>query len=129
MIDVLSIEYLVRAKKNQLDEDWSMIRRLVEGSYFSADGQPASGMVEFWLRELRSADLLIQVAAEHPIIAARFAAVRPAVAAAIRRDSEETARLLVDEEMAEREQDRVYWEPLRRELEDLRRQQRLPHQN
>ena len=120
-IDVLAIEDLVRAKKTQRDKDWPMISRLVERSYFSKEPNPPAEPIRFWLRELRSADLLIEVSAAFPEQAALAANSRSALASAIRMDPAQTATLLIEEEKAERERDRQYWAPLKRELETLRR--------
>lgn len=69
--------------------------------------------------------MLCTVAAEHPGVAAAVADSRPAVRAALDGDEEAVRALLAAEEAAEREKDRVYWEPLRRELEELRRARRF----
>jgi hypothetical protein len=119
-VDLLALEDLVLAKKTQRDKDWPMIRRLVEQSYFSSSS-PEMPSVEFWLRELRTPDLLIAVAAAHPEAARRIAEFRPAVLAALTRPEDDVARLLTEEEQEERRKDREYWDPLRRELEHLRR--------
>jgi hypothetical protein len=121
-IDLLAIEDLVRAKKTQQDKDWPMIRRLVEQSYFGrADEVASGGAVEFWLRELRTPELLMHVAATHKERARSIAAARPAVAAAMRGDPDAVARALDEEEREERRKDREYWEPLKRELAEMRR--------
>jgi hypothetical protein len=65
-IDLLSMEDLVRAKKTQRDKDWPMIRRLVERTYFERAANPPVETVEFWLRELRTPELLVEVAASYP---------------------------------------------------------------
>ena len=124
-VELLALEDLVRAKKTQRDKDWPMIRRLMEQSYF---GSEAPAPVEFWLRELRSPELLIAVSAAYPDLANRIAEARPAVRAALRGDSEEVVRLLQEEEGRERRLDRDYWEPLRRELEQLRRARKSDEQ-
>jgi len=116
-VDLLALEDLVLAKKTQRDKDWPMIRRLVEQSYFASDAPPP---VEFWLRELRSPELLIEVATANADLASRIAEVRPAVAAALNR-GDEVASLLDEEERTERRLDREYWEPLKRELAQIRR--------
>jgi hypothetical protein len=123
-IDLLGLRDLVRAKKTQRDKDWPMIRRLVEQSYFGNSGQPAPELVDFWLRELRSPELLAEAAATYPTETAPVANARPAAAAALRGDIEEVRRLLDAEERDERLRDRNYWAPLKRELEDLRRKRR-----
>ncbi len=129
-IDLLSLEDLVRSKKTQLDKDWPMIRRLVEQSYF---GSPAdSERIHFWLRELRTAELLIKVAGDHAAASRVVAEERVAVRAAQGGDLEQVELALAQEELDERRRDRAYWEPLKRELEGLRRTRRQsagPDQN
>jgi hypothetical protein len=71
-IDLLAMEDLVRAKKTQLDKDWPMIRRLVEQSYFAHSTNATQELVRFWLRELRTPELLVEVAGAHPGPAARL---------------------------------------------------------
>ena len=123
-IDVLAIEDLVLVKKTQLDKDWPMIRRLVEQSYFAPSGTPSAELLDFWLRELRTPELLIDASREYPDAARRASASRPAVTAALRADVDAVTQCLEDEEQAERRLDREYWAPLRRELEQLRRSRR-----
>ena len=123
-VDLLGIEDLVRAKKTQLEKDWPMIQRLVEHSYFERRGDAPVGVVDFRLRELRTPQLLIRVAAEQPAAAAAIAAERAAVEAALAGDTEAVARAWEDEVREERRKDREYWAPLKRELEDLRRVKR-----
>jgi hypothetical protein len=118
-VDLLAIEDLVRAKKTQRDKDWPMIRRLVEQSYFSASSSHTPDQVEFWLRELRTPELLVRAAAEHR--SAALASRRPAVAAALTSDVEGVEQALDAEEREERLRDREYWAPLKREIEALRR--------
>lgn len=123
-IDLLGLKDLVRAKKTQRDKDWPMIRRLVEQNYFASTGNPTSQEIEFWLEELRTPELLIEVAGAYPSVASRFAKSRTAVQAALDRHPSAVACALNEEEQRERSEDRRYWEPLRRELEELRRKKR-----
>jgi hypothetical protein len=118
-VDLLAIEDLVRAKKTQRDKDWPMIRRLVEQSYFTAAEPHTREQVEFWLRELRTPELLVRVAAAQRSSA--LASQRPAVAAALTAGVEEVEQALDAEEREERLRDREYWAPLKREIEALRR--------
>jgi len=117
IIDILSLPDLVLAKKTQRDKDWPMIRRLVEQSFYSSVEQSAQS-VDFWLAELRSPELLIEVTVRYPAAAAQ--SPRPAVQAALRRDRSAIEDQLEAEEKAERAADRLYWEPLREELQRLR---------
>jgi len=75
--------------------------------------------VEFWLRELRTPELLLEVSQQYPEAAQR--ASRPAVADALRADVDAVTKSLEDQERTERHLDREYWAPLKRELEQLRR--------
>lgn len=120
-VDLVSLDDLVQAKKTQRDKDWPMIRRLLERSYFGRPPSPGPGLVAFWLRELRTPELLCAVAEDYPEAAASLAASRPAVTAAMRAGVKEVDACLEAEEAEERERDRIYWEPLKRELEALRR--------
>ena len=97
-----------------------MIRRLVEQSYFSHSGNPTREHVLFWLRELRSPELLVEVAGAYPDLAAE-ATPRPAVQTALSKRPEDVSEALEAEEREERRKDREYWAPLKRELEELRR--------
>ena len=116
-IDLLSLPDLVRAKKTQRDKDWPMIRRLVEQSFYSTD-EPSEQAVAFWLAELRSPELLLEVADRYPDAALR--SPRETVQAALRRDRDAIEAELDAEQQAERAADRLYWEPLMKELEQLR---------
>jgi hypothetical protein len=118
--DVLSVADLVQAKKTQRDKDWPMIRRLVEAHYFQNRDEPARSQVCFWLLDLRTPELLIDVARSYAPLARKFRARRPLLARAEVADSEALERELIEEEMAERARDKAYWMPLRKELEQLR---------
>ncbi len=120
---LMSLPDLVQAKKTQRDKDWPMIRRLVEAHYFQNQKATTSARIRFWLTELRTAELLIEVAREAPAAARRLAASRPLLAHAISADTEKLAQALAAEENAERQRDRDYWLPLKQELETLRRNQ------
>jgi hypothetical protein len=119
-IDLLALEDLVRAKKTQRDKDWPMIRRLVEQSYFGRPRSATRELVRFWLRELRTPELLVDVAAAHPEQARAEAVLRPAVQAALLARPDEVSEALEAEEREERRKDREYWAPLKRELEGFR---------
>ena len=125
-VDLLSLSDLVTAKKTQRDKDWPMIRRLVEVNWFEFRDQATDSRVSFWLRELRTPELLAECAATFSEAAAVLAGEREAVDAAIAGDRARIERALLDEQEQERERDRQYWKPLRAELEELRRATRRP---
>jgi hypothetical protein len=124
--NLMSLPDLVKAKKTQQDKDWPMIRRLLEAHYFEYRARPGSARIAFWLRELRTPELLVEAAQNHPRACRRLVALRPLLAHALAGDLMQIARGLLDEEMAEREKDRQYWSSLRKELEFLRRSRRTP---
>ncbi len=120
---LLSIPDLVQAKKTQRDKDWPMIRRLLEADYFEhRDNEPDAGRIRFWLRELRTPDLLIAVAANFPVLAREAQDQRPLIAFALSGSSDDLENALHAEELEERRRDRNYWLPLKKELESLRHQ-------
>jgi len=119
-VDLLALPDLVAAKKTQRDKDWPMIRRLVEANYFGVRAQPTPERVAFWLRELRTTELLVECAATFPDEARVAAEQRPAVEWAAQGDPDRVEQELHAEQMRERAADRAFWAPLRAELEALR---------
>lgn len=120
LYDLLSLPDLVQAKKTQRDKDWPMIRRLIEADHAACQAAATPAQIRFWLTEARTPGLLIGLAQAHPS-EARAGSHRPAVAAAIGGDEASVQNALDAEERAERLADKAYWEPLKRELEQLRR--------
>jgi len=118
--DLLALSDLVRAKKTQRDKDWPMIRRLGEAHYFEHQHRPTPAQIRFWLLELRSPQLLAELARNHPLVCRRFIRQRPLLAQAALGGMEKLEQALAAEEAAERDLDRRYWLPLRAELEELR---------
>lgn len=119
-IDSLSLPDLVASKKTQRDKDWPMIRRLAEVSYDEGFASPNPEQIAFWLRELRTPELLQECVARFPDDAQRAAESRAVAAAALTGDVDRIRGALAAEEAHERSLDRQYWEPLRSELEALR---------
>jgi len=119
-LDVLSLPDLVLAKKTQRDKDWPMLRRLMEAHYFQHRDEATPTRVQFWLLELRTASLLIEVADRHRRACARTAPLRPLLSDACRADTNALDAALSAEESAERQRDQLYWRPLRAQLERLR---------
>lgn len=119
-IELLALEDLITAKKTQRDKDWPMIRRLVESHFSTNKSSATDTQVAFWLREGRTAEMLIEIVAAHPAAARLARAERPLLEAAVKADRPSLEEGLDEEEHRERLADRVYWEPLKRELEQLR---------
>ncbi|MFO1475682.1 MAG: hypothetical protein U1F98_03400 [Verrucomicrobiota bacterium] len=118
--DLLSLPDLVQAKKTQRDKDWPMIRRLVEAHYFQHREKPSRAQTTFWLKQLRTPQLLIELAQARSVLCNRVARERPLLAHAVSAQTVELERALEGEEAAERKADQRYWLPLRKELERLR---------
>jgi hypothetical protein len=110
---------LVTAKKTQRDKDWPMVRRLMEAHYFEHRAKPSLPRIRFWLRELRTPELLVEVARRWPAERSRLAR-RRRLLRLVDQGEKARAAALRDEEDAERARDAAYWAPLRAELERLR---------
>jgi hypothetical protein len=122
--DLLSLPDLVQAKKTQRDKDWPMIRRLMEAHYFQNQTKPRLAQIRFWFQDLRTPELLLELAGYHPAICRRSISQRPLLAHAQSGRMGNLEHALWFEEVAERQRDREYWLPLRRELEALRHRSR-----
>jgi hypothetical protein len=118
--DLLSLPDLVQAKKTQRDKDWPMIRRLVEAHYFQNNAKPNPAQIRFWLRELRTPRLLLEVARAHASLARRLATKRPLLKRAVSGKLTQLENALLTEEARLRAEDKTYWSPLLKELEQLR---------
>lgn len=119
-VPVIGLTDLVKSKKTQRDKDWPMIRRLIESDIYNASDDPSDSDIYFWFAECRTPELLISLAEKYPQIVVEASKKRPLLSSAIGGDHEKLGRLLRDEEDREREADRKYWEPLKRELEEWR---------
>jgi hypothetical protein len=124
VIDLLALSDLVKAKKTQRDKDWPMLARLMEADYTAHRADAGEERLEFWFRELRTAELLESLATTYPELAARLATERTLLNFALRGDQSSLRQALRAEEEAEREADRQYWVPLKKELERMRRERR-----
>jgi hypothetical protein len=122
--ELLSLPDLVRAKKTQREKDWPMLRRLMEAHYFEHGAAPTSAQIDFWLRELRTPELLTILAAHYPEASSRAAEIRPLLKAALAGDIEAVSQKLNAEMLEESAVDRLYWAPLKRELEAARKKHR-----
>jgi hypothetical protein len=102
------------------DLDWSMIQRLVEADYLHGKTSPSEDQVRFWLNELRTPELLVEVTEKFPGLCQELQGQRALLTAALSRNFEQLRDALAAEEKQEREKDRLYWLPLKAELEQLR---------
>jgi len=122
--DLLAVEDLVLAKKTQRSKDWPVIEALVEGHYRSLQSEPNPERINFWLRESRTPERLIDLIRLHPQEAASLVPQRPLLAL-IQNGDRATIDAALDAEVREQmATDRTYWEPLKRELEAMRSTER-----
>jgi hypothetical protein len=122
--EILGIEDLVTAKKTQRDKDWPMVRRLVDAHYDEFKDEPTDDRVRFWLRESRTPEVLIDVAAANPELLQEQLPQRRLLVETLGASRTALRQELLKEEAAEKEADENYWRPLRRELEALRSSKR-----
>src|SRR5207253_2282999 len=108
----------------QRDKDWPMLRRLLEVDYHRRPRRPSRSRIEFWLREARTPELLLDLCRRFRASARRLAQLRPALRWAIAGNLPQIDAALRAEEAAQRAADQAYWQPLRAELLAWRRQRR-----
>jgi hypothetical protein len=125
-VNLLSLPDLVQAKKTQRAKDWPMIQRLVEAHWFNHRREPTPSRIEFWLKECRSPEILLEIARQNPSETIRLQRERSALEPALQGDLVALELQLEEERLAEVEADRAYWLPLRQELETMRRSARFP---
>ena len=97
-----------------------MITRLVEADLARHGKARDASSVALWLDELRTPSLLIGLARELPDATRGAIPGRPLLTHALAGDAAALTAGLRAEEDAEREADRLYWAPLRLELEQIR---------
>jgi hypothetical protein len=119
--DLLALPDLVKAKKTQRGKDWPMLQRLVEANYLQHRTSPTIEQKQFWMRELRTPELLIEVVQAWPELGAKLTPERSLLALARPDAFSQLQQALASEEQLERERDQLYWQPLKAELERLRR--------
>jgi hypothetical protein len=115
-IELMSLPDLVQAKKTQRDKDWPMLRRLIEVNYFANRENPKREQIRFWFLELRTPDLLIELAAAQGRIPVYLRRKRPLLELAATGNKHLLERALLEEEQRERKADERYWASLKRNL-------------
>jgi hypothetical protein len=120
-VHLLALADLVQAKKTQRDKDWPMIRRLLEADYYRRSPRPTRARIVFWLREIRTTEILVTLCRRYTATARRLAVDRPVLQQALRGNREGVERALQMEQEKARASDRQYWAPLRAELAQWRR--------
>jgi hypothetical protein len=119
-IELMSLPDLIAAKRTQRDKDWPIIRGIVEAHWAQHQLEATPEQLHFWFTASRTPEMLIGLAAKYPANAAELTNFRPLLAAARQGDVPALRRALADEQEAERVADELYWQPLKRELEELR---------
>lgn len=119
-LPVLGLADLVATKKTQRDKDWAIIGALIDADIAR---HPGAGTAQrrLWLQEARDADVLLSLVVSDPALAAEVAAERSAVRAALAGNREQLELELAYEQIRGRAADRVYWAPLIKEQEEMRR--------
>lgn len=130
-VDAANLEYhllcipdLVDAKKTQRSRDWPVIELLVTIHYRENASNPSQEHIDFWFREARSVELLVQLCDRFPEQLQEQIRIRPLIGLASKGAHDELRVALDAEVRAEQARDRAYWEPLRKELEQFRREHR-----
>ena len=118
--DLISLPDLLQIKKTQRDKDWIMLRRLVEAHYFNNARKPDAAKLDFWLGEMRTPEILVDLVKKYPKQASGAVKRRPLLRYAMRGDKLGLEAALKDEEESERSADRAYWAPLKKDLERMR---------
>ncbi|OGC43546.1 hypothetical protein A2Y85_07595 [candidate division WOR-3 bacterium RBG_13_43_14] len=118
-VEVIGLLDLVQGKKTQRDKDWVMLKRLVENDIYLTR-KPSSKKIRWWLTVCRNPDTLIRLVKRYRGYAKHAITARPLLKAALKNKTALLQKLLLQEEKKEREKDKKYWAPLRRELERLR---------
>jgi hypothetical protein len=119
-LDLMSLPDLVQAKKTQRSKDWPMIQRLVEANWFQNRHEPNPARIEFWLRECRTAEILMELVERFPEKAVELAPSRKVLGYAVKSDKESVQKALEEERLAQVNADKAYWTPLRKEIERIR---------
>lgn len=120
-VAVMGLRDLVGSKKTQRDKDWPMIRRLLEADIYNAAPDPSEDKIHFWLAECRTPELLIVLVKKYSVASQTRFNKRPLLREAFLNNEEILRKKLQQEEDLERERDKEYWTPLRKELEKWRR--------
>lgn len=119
-VDLMALPDLVKAKKTQRSKDWPMIQRLIEAHWFQHRNDPTPERIDFWLRECRTPEILLELTDLFPVQAKALQSSRSVIATAFLRDIEAIEKTLDEERLVEVAADKAYWAPLRQELERLR---------
>lgn len=119
-ITLLSLPDLVQSKKTQREKDWFMIRRLIEADILQFQNKAEENKIRFWLEECRTPSHLVSLTSDYPDLYQEIIPKRPLLEYARKKDFNTLEERLKIEEISEKEKDREYWLPLKKELEKWR---------
>ena len=125
---LLSVPDLVEAKKTQRSKDWPVIEALVAIHCTENSSAPNHDWIRFWLMEARSPELLVELCTRFQKEALDLQKDRPLLSVGIQGDAPLLRAEIQTETMREQEKGRLYWEPLKREMEEFRRAERTAPQ-
>jgi len=128
MFELMAVEDLVQAKKTQREKDWPVITALVEGHYKSLHQEPTPERIRFWIKESRTPERLADLIEHFPNETEGLLDERPLLRLVIEGKADELRSALDAEMRAVQAKDREYWAPLKAEIEEFRRQERLSRQ-
>jgi len=94
---------------------------LVEARYDALKSETNAGRLNFWFLESRTPERLIELCSSFPNEAAELVKTLSLLSFAIHRDVSALREGLQAEMLREQVKDRLYWEPLKREREEFRR--------
>ena len=97
-----------------------MIRRLIEAHYDENQNGHNDAMIQFWLRESRTPEMLSQLMQRFPESVMTLTSSRPWLSSFEPNDFGQIEKYLRQEEEMERRADEAYWKPLKEELVQLR---------
>jgi hypothetical protein len=118
--EIVSLHDLVAIKKTQRDKDWSHIRRLIEADFMERQDNPSLRDIQFWLAEARTPAIIRTLAAGFPDAAESLSLKRHLLKLLPACSDDQLINALSEEEKLFREADRLYWQPLFKELELFR---------
>ncbi len=119
-IYIIGLRDLVTSKKTQRDKDWFMLNRLVDNDIALHRNTSDIDKINWWLRECRNPDYLVELCQRYPDFARQQFLNRPLLRSVTKDEQKKLVLLLEVEKENQQEKDRAYWEPLKKELELLR---------
>ncbi len=118
--NLMAVPDLVQAKKTQRSKDWPIIEALVSIHYAENADAPTGAFIDFWLKEARTPEMLLDLLERFPADYTRVEQERTCLSIARSGDLDALREVLDREIREEQAKDRRYWDPLKREIEAFR---------